>query len=192
MTTTNLALCRECGAQRPHHQCETGEPGCLHCDECGTMLHPDGPPPAVVDARPSEVYDDFWCRTCQELTEHEETGDPCWFACGQCDRRLEHCDDCGSSPCVRHDETPRIRAAFGVAGFCVIDTGGGAQAFARIDGDRQTLVTVHDDAQLPTAFDQPVFAGIYVASDPAESWSYDNQVDCDDYESVTSYLARWL
>jgi len=173
------------------------------------MLYPDGVPSDVIDSSCPNCggdvdaewrcqqscegprYDDFYCRTCQELTEHEETGEPCWWECGQCGRHLEHCDDCGSSPCPRHDEEPRIRAAFAAAGFHVEDTGGGAQAFARVDGDRQTLVTVHDDAQLPTAFEHPVCVGVYTA-DPEEPWCYDKQVDCDDYESVTSYLARWL
>jgi len=209
--TTATHLCRECGVMRPHHQCETGEAGCLHCDECSNMLYPDGPPADVgcpncggdVDANgrcqqscePFRAEADFWCRGCQEVTDHTHadytgTGEP-RFQCEQCGRWLEPCDDCGSEPCPRHDEAPRIRAAFAAAGFHVEDTGGGAQAFARTDGDKQTLVTLHDDARLPTRFDEAVFAGIYVA-DPEEPWCFDEQVDCDGYESVTSYLARWL
>jgi hypothetical protein len=26
--------CTECGC-RTYHQCETGDPGCMHCDQCG-------------------------------------------------------------------------------------------------------------------------------------------------------------
>lgn len=34
-----LAACPECGSTT--HQCEGGDPGCIHCDKCGWMRQPN-------------------------------------------------------------------------------------------------------------------------------------------------------
>lgn len=40
-----LATCRNKNcSSRKFHQCRTGDMGCLHCDVCGELLHPNGPP----------------------------------------------------------------------------------------------------------------------------------------------------
>lgn len=45
-------FCKQCNAQRPHHQCRTGQDGCLHCDVCSEMLQP-GSRDAGVTSPPS-------------------------------------------------------------------------------------------------------------------------------------------
>ncbi len=38
--------CRACHRVVPHHECETGDPGCMHCDACGFG---DGPGAELAD-----------------------------------------------------------------------------------------------------------------------------------------------
>lgn len=88
-------------------------------------------------------------------------------------------------------EHERVLAAFDRAGFTLYNTGGGTMVLARWPepGDGTMQMATHGEDGIPEKFSDPVYLGTYTLD--ADD-CYDTMVGAEDFESVTSFLARWI